>query len=52
MDAVLADLAPVLAAKVWHYWIAVPLVGGALLAIIATIVGYLKKVQSLKYPPQ
>ncbi len=52
MDAVLADLTPVLAAKVWHYWIAVPLVGGALLAIIATIVGYLKKVQSLKYPPQ
>ncbi len=52
MDAVLADLTPVLAAKVWHYWIAVPLVGGALLAIIATVVGYLKKVQSLKYPPQ
>jgi hypothetical protein len=52
MDAVLADLAPVLAAKVWHYWIAVPLVAGALLAILATIVGYLKKVQSLKYPPQ
>jgi len=52
MDAVLADLAPVLAAKVWHYWIAVPLVGGALLAIVATIVGYLKKVQSLKYPPR
>lgn len=52
MDAVLADLTPVLAAKVWHYWIAVPLVGGAVLAIIATIVGYLKKVQSLKYPPQ
>ena len=52
MDAVLADLTPVLAAKVWHYWIAVPLVGGAILAIVATIVGYLKKVQSLKYPPQ
>lgn len=52
MDAVLVYLAPVLAAKVWHYWIAVPLTGGALLAIVATIVGYLKKVQSLKYPPQ
>ncbi len=52
MDADLADLTPVLAAVVWHYWIAVPLVGGALLAILATIVGYLKKVQSLKYPPQ
>lgn len=51
MDAAAADLAPVLAV-VWHYWIAVPLVAGALLAILATIVGYLKKVQSLKYPPQ
>ena len=41
---------PVLAAKVWHYWIAVPLAGGAVLATIATIAGYLKKVQSVKYP--
>ena len=41
---------PLLAAKVWHYWIAVPLVAGAVLAIIATIVGYLVKVQSPKYP--
>jgi hypothetical protein len=52
MDAVLAEITPVLAAKVWHYWIALPLVGGGLLAVVATIVGYLKKVQSLKYPPQ
>ena len=41
---------PVLAAKVWHYWIAVPLAGGAVLAILSTIAGYLKKVQSVKYP--
>ena len=53
MDPALSlDLAPVLAAKVWHYWIAVPLAGGAVLAVIATIAGYLKKVQSLKYPRQ
>jgi len=52
MDAVLAEISPALAAKVWHYWIALPLVGGGLLAVVATIVGYLKKVQSLKYPPQ
>ncbi len=39
-----------LAAKVWHYWIAVPLAAGAVLAVIATIGGYLRKVQSLKYP--
>jgi hypothetical protein len=39
-----------LAAKVWHYWIAVPLAAGAVLAVPALVVGYLRKVQSLKYP--
>jgi hypothetical protein len=39
-----------LAAKVWHYWIAVPLAAGALLALPALAVGYLRKVHSLKYP--
>ena len=39
-----------LAAQVWHYWIAVPLFAGAVLAIIATIAGYLRKVQAAKYP--
>jgi len=41
---------PVLAAKVWHYWLGVPLAAGGVLAVIATILGYLKKVQSVKYP--
>ena len=41
---------PVLAAEVWHYWIAVPLAATAVLATIATVAGYLKKVQSVKYP--
>jgi hypothetical protein len=40
----------ILAAKVWHYWIAVPLVVGIIGATIATFVGYLKKVQSPRYP--
>jgi hypothetical protein len=40
----------ILAAKVWHYWIAVPLVAGTVLATVMTIVGYLKKVQSPRYP--
>lgn len=40
----------VLAAKVWHYWIAVPLFAGSLLAVVATVAGYLKKVQSMKHP--
>lgn len=39
-----------LAAKVWHYWIAVPLVAGAIGLVVSTIAGYLRKVQSLKYP--
>ncbi|MGI8759471.1 MAG: hypothetical protein ACR2K0_09215 [Acidimicrobiales bacterium] len=44
----LAD--PVLAAQVWHYWIAVPLAAGGVLLVVATVAGYLRKVQSLKYP--
>jgi hypothetical protein len=43
---------PTLAAKVWHYWIAAPLAGLAVLATVATVAGYLKKVQSAKYPRQ
>ena len=39
-----------LLAVVWHYWIAVPLAAGGVGLVIATIAGYLKKVQSLKYP--
>ena len=42
----------ILAAKVWHYWLAVPLVGGGVLATIALGVGYLAKVTSQKYPRQ
>ena len=38
------------AAKVWHYWIAVPLTVGALLMLVATLVGYLNKVVRPKYP--
>jgi len=36
--------------KVWHYWIGVVLVFAALLAVLATIVGYLVKVQAPQYP--
>lgn len=39
-----------LAANVWHWWIAVLLVPGAILAVLATVVGYLRKVESIKYP--
>jgi len=39
-----------LAAKVWHYWVAFPLVALALGAIIALIVGYLVKVTGARYP--
>jgi hypothetical protein len=41
---------PVLAAKVWHYWIAVPLAAGGVLLAVAVVFGYLKRVQSVKYP--
>jgi hypothetical protein len=37
-------------AVVWHYWIAVPLAAGAILAVIATVAGYFVKVSSQRYP--
>lgn len=40
------------AAEVWHYWAAVGLTAGAVLLVVATIVGYLVKVSSTKYPRQ
>ena len=39
-----------LAAQVWHYWIAVPLTVGVVAATVATVAGYLKKVQAPRYP--
>ncbi len=46
----MAGMDPVIAAKVWHYWIAVPLAIGAVLTALAVVAGYLKRVQSVKYP--
>ena len=39
-----------LAAKVWHYWVAFPLVALAVLTIIALVIGYLVKVTGARYP--
>lgn len=41
---------PILAAKVWHYWLSVVLFATGLLAALALAVGYLVKVTSQKYP--
>ncbi len=46
----LLNEASVLAAQVWHYWIAVPLAAGGVLLVVTVVAGYLKKVQALKYP--
>ena len=40
----------VFAANVWTYWISVPLVVGGLLLVVALVVGYVVKVESLRYP--
>ncbi len=49
MDPVL--VVPVLAANpTWTYWIGVPLAIGGVLLVLATVVGYLRKVQSPRYP--
>jgi hypothetical protein len=39
-----------LAAKVWHYWIAVPLAFAGVVMLVVTLVGYLNKVVRPKYP--
>ena len=40
----------VFSAVVWHYWIGVVLFFAAILTVVAVLVGYVVKVQSLKYP--
>jgi len=45
----MAAMDPVLAVA-WHYWIAVPLAIGAVLTALAVVAGYLRRVQSVKYP--
>lgn len=42
----------VLAAKVWHYWIGIFVLVPSLLAVVVTVVGYLVKVTSNRYPRQ
>ena len=37
-------------AVIWHYWIGVVFFLMSLLVVAAVIVGYLVRVQSLKYP--
>ena len=39
-----------LAAKVWHYWIAFPLVALGVVTIVGLLIGYLVKVTATKYP--
>jgi hypothetical protein len=41
-----------LAGVEWTFWIAVPLAGAAVLLLLATVVGYLKNVTALRYPPK
>jgi len=40
----------VFAGVIWHYWLAVPLVAVGLVSLVATVVGYLNKVSSTRYP--
>ena len=41
-----------LAAKVWHYWVAFPLIAAGVLSVVGIIVGYLVKVVGPRYPKQ
>jgi len=40
----------ILAAKVWHYWLMVPLFFASVLVCIALVIGYLAKVQAPQHP--
>jgi hypothetical protein len=37
-------------AVVWHYWIGVALIIGAVATVGSLVVGYLKNVESTRYP--
>lgn len=39
-----------LAAQVWHFWIAAILTPVAVVAVVGTIAAYLRKTQSPRYP--
>lgn len=41
-----------LAARVWHYWIGIAVLIPAVLLVVATVIGYLVKVTSHRYPKQ
>ena len=41
-----------LAAKVWHYWLAVPLLAAPVLVCVGLVIGYFVKVVGAKYPKQ
>jgi hypothetical protein len=43
-------MALLLAAKVWHWWLAIPLLVAPILAVIGLVVGYLVKVTGARYP--
>ena len=38
------------AGKVWHYWIGLILFIAAVLSVLATVVGYLRKVEAPNHP--
>ena len=45
-------IANVAAAVVWHWWVAPLLVAGGVLALAATVVGYLTQVVRPRFPPK
>ena len=45
-------MSALLAAEVWHYWLSFAIFGGVVLALVTTLIGYLAKVTSNKYPKQ
>jgi hypothetical protein len=47
-----AVLAAVIAAPVWHYWLGAVLALATVGMVIAIVVGFLRKVESPRYPKE
>ncbi|HMC42520.1 MAG TPA: hypothetical protein VKI20_05865 [Acidimicrobiales bacterium] len=45
-------MAPVLAAKVWHYWLSYVLLGGSIAVVVGWFIVYFVKITSMRPPRQ
>jgi hypothetical protein len=49
-EGTLANLAAMLAAEIWHWWIGVVLLAVAIASVIGLVAQYMKSVSAARYP--